>query len=295
MLTKLNEWTEEEVSNRAALMATVAAYAGYAHVLMGEGFCTAAFDAGPELTRTQIFERAEDRFTRAITLAGQAGNNALVNLAYVGRARTRLNLGQLAAAASDAEQVPAGFVYNANYSSATTRSENAVRAQNARTRNTSVESLYRNLTVEGVPDTRVNLTDTGLRGTDNQTPIFIANKYATDSSPIPIARYAEAQLIIAEAEGGAAAVTRINALRATRDLPAYTGPTDAPAVRDLIIHERRRELFLESHHLGDLIRYDQPLRPAPGTAWHNGAVYGSTRCMPLPDVERLNNPSLRGS
>jgi starch-binding outer membrane protein, SusD/RagB family len=294
MLTKLGEWSDQDVANRTQLMATVAAYSGYAHVLMGEGFCTAAFDAGPELSRAQVFARAEERFTLALQLADQLNNAALANLARVGRARARLNLGRLQDAAADAADVPAGFVFNANYSAATSRSENAVRAQNARTRNTSVEALYRNLTVEGVPDTRVSLTNTGLRGSDNQTFIFLADKYASESSPIPIARYAEARLILAEAQGGQQAVDIMNALRAAHGLPPYTGPVDAASVRELLIHERRRELFLESHHLGDLIRYDEPLRPAPGTPWHNGAVYGSTRCMPLPDVERMNNPTLSG-
>ena len=59
------------------------------------------------------------------------------------------------------------------------------------------------------------------------------------------------------------------------------------------MQERRRELFLESHHLGDLIRFDEPLRPPPGTPFVNGGSYGTVRCMPLPDVERLNNPTLK--
>ena len=294
ILKKLEAWTDAEVTNRTALMATAAAYSGYAHTLMGEGFCTAAFDAGPELSRAQVFERAEDRFTRAIASAAQAGRTDLANLARLGRARARLNAGRLADAASDARLIPEGFVFNANYSSATTRTENTVWVQYSRSQNTTVESFYQGLTVEGVKDVRVSLTDLKKKGTNNKTPLFTPDKYTSAVSPIPIARWAEAQLIIAEAEGGASAVAIIDKLRAKRNLPAYSGPKDAASVKALIIEERRRELFLESHHLGDLIRYAMPLRPAPGTPWFNGGSYGSVRCMPLPDVERLNNPTLKG-
>lgn len=294
-LVRLTGWTDAEVADRVEHMATTAAYSGYAHLLIGEGFCSAAFDAGPELDRAEILARAEERFTAALQHAEQANAADIAGMARIGRARTRLNLGRTADAAADAAMVPAGFVFYANYSNATTRSENTVYAQNARVGNTSVEDLYRGLTVEGVPDTRVDLRDAGRNGSDNQTPIFIANKYDSETARIPIARYAEAQLILAEAAGGQEAVDIINALRAEHGLPAYTGAVDATSVRDLIIHERRRELFLESHHLGDLIRYDEPLLPAAGSPWHNGALYGATRCMPLPDVERLNNPSIGGA
>ncbi len=46
---------------------------------------------------------------------------------------------------------------------------------------------------------------------------------AGDGAPTPIARYEEAQLIIAEAQGGAQAVTTINALRARRRRHAVHG------------------------------------------------------------------------
>lgn len=293
ILGKLEEWTDGEVSSRGSLMATAAAYSGYAHVLMGEGFCTVAFDAGPELSRDEVFARAEERFSRAIQYANQAGNTNLANLARLGRARARLDAGLMAEAAADARMIPEGFVFNARYSAADHRANNAVWRENSRTGNTTVESYYRNLTVEGVPDVRVKVTDRKRLGTNNQTPMWTADKYTSDASPIPLARWAEAQLIVAEVEGGQAAVDIINALRAKHGLPGYTGPADAASVRELIVQERRREFFLESHHLGDLIRFDQPLRPPPGTPFVNGGSYGTVRCMPLPDVERLNNPTLK--
>jgi starch-binding outer membrane protein, SusD/RagB family len=292
-LERLDGWTDAEVADRGRLIATAAAYSGYSHVLMGEGFCTSAFDGGPELTRAQVFQRAEERFTRAIEAASQAGANDLLNMARVGRARARLNMGQGAAAVADAEQVPADFVWNARYSGASGRSSNNVFVQNSRARTVTIEAPFLDLTWDGVPDPRVALVDTGANGADQQSRIYTASKYPSDASPIRLARGTEALLIRAEVAGGQTAVDIINQLHAAAGIPPFQSNDDAE-IRQQIILERSREFFLESHHLGDLIRYDVPLIPEPGTPWHNGAVYGDTRCMPLPDVERFNNPTLQG-
>jgi hypothetical protein len=116
---------------------------------------------------------------------------------------------------------------------------------------------------------------------------------------MPIARYAEAQLIIADAKLAAndvpGAVAAINAARATHPgLPAYdaTGQTAAQVLTQLV-EERRRELFLEGHRLGDLRRYKLPILPAAGTPYALASgVYDQQSCFPLPDVERINNPSI---
>jgi hypothetical protein len=290
-LRQLEEWSDAEVSNRLALIATAAAYSGYSHVLIGEGFCSAAFDAGPEQTRAQVFERAEQRFTRAIEAAQAAGRADLRDMAYVGRARARLNLGKGAEAAADARMVPRGFVKNADYSAAAARAENRIFVLNNRSRFVSVYDAFRQAQVGGVEDKRVPVVNTGARGANQQTVIWNQMKYPSPASPIPIARWAEAQLIIAEVEGGQTAVDIINTLRDVYGLPHFAS-TDPMAIRNQIIQERRREFFLESHHLGDLIRYNLPLDPAPGTPFVNGGLYGDMRCMPLPDVERLNNPNI---
>ena len=63
-------------------------------------------------------------------------------------------------------------------------------------------------------------------------------------------------------------------------------------VLDQIVDERRRELYLEGHRLGDLRRYNLPVLPAAGTPFQAGGVYGTLTCFPLPDVERINNPNI---
>lgn len=299
VLKALEGWTDAEVANRQSLIAQAAVYAGYSLLLLGEGMCTAAIDGGPELTRAQLYQEAESRFTRAIAAAQAANNAVMLNTARVGRARARLDLGKPADARADAALVPAGFVHNATYSPANARRENLVHTQLFRGNFASVDPSFRNLQVNGAPDPRVVVTDAGTVGMDRTTAIWRTSKYPAIGSPIPIASWDEAQLILAEAELTAgnvtAAVAAINALRSRGNVPAYAGGS-AAEVRATLLEERRRELFLEGHRMGDVIRYDVTLTPAAGTPYPTkGGVYGTQVCFPLPDIERNNNPSLAGT
>jgi hypothetical protein len=56
-----------------------------------------------------------------------------------------------------------------------------------------------------------------------------------------------------------------------------------------------RPLFVEGFRFHDIHRHRLPLLPAPGTEFPiKGGTYGNTTCLPLPDVERFNNPSISG-
>jgi hypothetical protein len=299
---KLRGWTDAEMPpgvNRTKLIGQVSAYAGYTLVLLGEGMCSAAINAGPELTPAQVFAEAKSRFDSAIVAATAASDATTLNFATLGRARTLLDLGQPAAAATDAAKIPVGFVVNMSTDAINVRRENWVFASINNGNWSTVDPSFRGLTINGAPDPRVAVTNTGKAGTTAGTTISTPDKYPTLSTVMPIARYAEAQLIIADAKLAAndvpGAVAAINAARATHPgLPAYdaTGQT-AAQVQAQLVEERRRELFLEGHRLGDLRRYNLPLLPAAGTAYPGGGgTYGTQSCFPLPDVERINNPNM---
>lgn len=294
-LEKLEGWTDDEVANRTSLISTMAAYSGYSHTLLGEGFCSAAIDLGPELTPAQVFERAEERFTRALEAAEATGSDETAHMARVGRARVRINLGRPAEAAADARLVPEGFAVFATASNSSTRRQNRIYVQNQLASIVSVGPEYRDLSVDGVPDPRVGVVETDETGIDGFTTIFAQTKYTSEASSIRIASWEEAQLIIAEAELEAGnvqpAVNIINGLRANAGLPEFSG-NDQEEVRDQVIEERRRELFLESHRLHDVNRFGIELDPPPGTPYSKGGLYGSDTCLPLPNVERANNPNL---
>src|ERR1041385_1644317 len=59
--TRLNNWTDAQVSNRAALMATVRAYGGYSYTFMGETFCAVSFDGGAQQPPAAALAIAEQR------------------------------------------------------------------------------------------------------------------------------------------------------------------------------------------------------------------------------------------
>jgi hypothetical protein len=87
----------------------------------------------------------------------------------------------------------------------------------------------------------------------------------------------------------------IATMRAAGSQPAYTGATATDDLNE-IIDQRRRALFLTGTHLGDIIRYNLTVTPAAGTntPWNQtfGPDKGSQMCLPLPQVEFLNNPKL---
>lgn len=297
---RLEVWTDAEVPGRTTLLARAATYAGYSLLLLGEGFCSATISSiddagnlvyGTELSPAQTLAAAEERFNKALAQPNLSAADR--NLALLGRARTRLDLGRYAEARADAAQIPAGFVVNATASGTSARRQNRVWSQNASTNNaTSVGEYYRTLN-----DPRVPVFDKN-RSSATGIALWGQSKYADAGSPLPVATYEEAQLIVAEADaraGGAAlanAITILNAIRARGNQPALDPASTQAQVLAEVVEQRRRELFLEGHHLGDAIRFNLTLNPAAGTPYPGGGTYGTSKCLPLPDVERVNNPNL---
>lgn len=305
VLALLKSWSDADVAagpgapNRTNLMAIAAAYAGYAYVLLGEAFCTMAISSvnpdktltyGGEIQRDSVFRLAVARLSEAITLATAAGNTNIRTMAYLGRARAKLNLRDYAGARTDAQQVPSGYVLNASASDVEGRRQNQVATHNTINNDAfSVGEPYRSM-----GDARVPVTRSTRPPSATGIVHWYQTKYLTTATPIPIATYEEAQLIIAEADiragNLASALIIINASRARGGQPAYTGPLTQAALLAELIDQRRRELFAESHHLGDILRYNIAIQPAAGTPYHFGGVYSDQICLPLPSVERLNNP-----
>ena len=93
----------------------------------------------------------------------------------------------------------------------------------------TVEASTRALTTENNElDPRSTTIKLNTRPADGINTIYIPAKYnaatlsAGQAIPLPIARYAEAQLILAEAQGGTAGVTIINNMRAAVGLAKRT-------------------------------------------------------------------------
>ena len=230
VIAKLQGWTDAQMPtgvNRTKLIGQAAAYAGYSLVLLGEGMCSAAINVGPELTPAQLFAEAKSRFDLAITSATTAADQTTLNFATLGRARTLLDLGQAAAAAADAAKIPTGFVVTSSADAINPRRLNQIFFSINQSAWSTVDASFRGLTINGAPDPRVAVTNAGITGTVATAQIWTVDKYSTLATAMPIARWAEAQFIIADAKLAAndipGAVAAINAVRASR--------TGVPSVR----------------------------------------------------------------
>lgn len=285
---RIEEFPAEQVQKKDEKLAMLSAYAGFSYVLLGEGYCEMAIDQSPLMTPQEVLAVAEAKFDAAIASAEKAGRSDLRLLALAGRARTRLDRGNPGGAASDAEQIPSGFLWNAEYSTVEGRRENRIYNLNRRSRYLSVETTHNTgLMAGGAPDPRVSMTNANAKGHDGVTDHFYQDKYPAADSPIPMASWREAQLILAEARPEQA-VEAINRLRASQDIPAVT-PEESRDVLALVLEERRRQLFSEGHRLNDMLRHDLPF---PTGSNHKGQAWGDKTCMPLPQQERLNNPNI---
>jgi len=297
-IERIEGFPEGSVPEKDFLIAKANAYAGYSYQHLGEGFCELYFDGGPRTTREETFRLAEARFTAALESAGSVASGpnietarSIENLARVGRARARLHLGDLEGVIQDASAVEEGFLWTTDHSGVTNRRRNNLYQDNHVSRSLSAQAKDYGLTVDGVPDPRVELTFRPGAGSAGRTDLYLIEKYPFPGAPIPVASWREAQLMIAEAEGGQVAVGIINTLRATHDLPSFSSQ-DPAEIRDVLIEERRRELYMEGKHLGDMLRLDLPF--PTGITPGGEAIDDSTpTCLPTMAAERLGNPNAR--
>ena len=276
----------EGVEEKDLKLATAATYGAFMYTYFGEAFCEVTIDGGAPMAPQAVLTLAQEKFESALQLAQSSGDATMINAARVGLARVRLDRGDHQGARQAAEPVPEGFLLNATRGSDFSYRENKGRTLYVEERHHSVAPGFRDLEWKGVPDPRVHVTDQGRFGLDGVTELWASDKWPSRDTPIPIAKWAEARLIVAESAANtgdeATAVAIINDLHARAGLPGYDPATDGP-LSDHIIQERSRELFQEGgHRLNDMLRFGLPF--FEGTD-HVGGTYGNTTCFPLPLVE----------
>ncbi len=286
-------------------LARVSLFAGYTKLTLADQFCALAFGGdGPELTPAETYQQALEDFTEAIE--SENADPEIQNAAYVGRARTHLQLGNDDQAVADAEEVPRGFEYAPNaFSTNSQREQNDLWNMLTDSQRFTVDPRFRSMVVDGTdtPDPRVEVFQdpNDPFGVDGSTPQYQAEKYSSPTSPIRIASWVEAQYIIAEVEGGQTAVDIINDVRDVQGIDETFSSTDPTEIRNKLMDERRRALFLEGQRMGDLRRYREKFDnlPEEGRFPTGEAVdidppneYEDGTCFPLPDAERENNPGL---
>ncbi len=281
-------------------LARAATYRGFAILMMATDFCSGSLSGGAELTTAQLLDSASFWFTRGIDVGKANGSTdgiALSNAALVGRARAKLQKGDLAGAGADAAAVPAGFTMDMRYTddaNSRTRLSNRLFQFTFDRGSVSVAPAFR------TTDSRVPFRAPGVTTLQGQDAVpggfHEQRKFPAYASSMRLASKLEADYIAAEASANVTQqLTLINARRAAAGLAAYAGATDAASVKTELYNQRAFEFYLEGKRLADFRRSPsstsyitatgQPyFKPGyPGT--------GSQTCYPIPRAERDNNPN----
>jgi len=264
-------------------------WAGFANRMLGENMCQAVIDGGPVESDTVFFVRAESLFTRAYTLAQTHKNATVTSAALGGRASVRAAQGNWTGAVADAALVPTSFVFNAPFSTNTTREENTLSANTISSRQVSV---YGTVYAKSKADPRtpwdtVKTAAGGIQvGQNGSTPYFLQKKFTSLGSPVALTKGTEMLLLRAEADlrnsDLAGGLALMNQERASYNLAPAAAATIG-AADTLLQSERGHVLWLEGRRLWDLRRW-----LVDGT---NTFLKGRATCLPVSSVEAGANPN----
>jgi hypothetical protein len=275
-------------------LATVSLYSGFTRVYLADLFCTLAFDnTGPEMPSADVYRVAIEDFTRTINATGATAQ--LRNAALAGRARARLQLGDKTGALADARLIPQGFSFIVEYSDASIT--NLIWSYTWSNRRLPVSTHFRAPRIDDtqIVDPRVRVIDSGRTSFSGSDRAWAPQKYSTQSSPIRIASWEEAQFTIAEIQGGDAARTILNDLRTRNGVTVVWDASKTATNQQIltkVIDEKGRTLLLEGYRMADFRRYVEQYQI---DLFPTGPRFGTQTCMPLPFKERQNNPGLRGT
>ena len=284
---------------------------GYMNLFFAENYCSGVpfsdtpnegdIVYGEQQTTEQVYNAAAASFGSAAQAAGGSADQS--HLAAIGLARTRLNQGDYAGAASAAATVPADWAYYVRSKAGGAFGQrNAIFELNQRQRRWSISDMEgeNGIAFRSAPDSRVPWEDSGGPGFDQETPLFHQLKYDSEESDVVLASGLEAQLIKAEAElsSGGPWLTTLNAPRSGVELPPLEDPGNTDGRVRMLFEERGRWLFGTGHRHGDLRRlvrqygYDQAEVFPTGTFFKGGA-YGTDVNFPIP-FEEHENEALSG-
>jgi len=306
-------------------VATALTWAGFASRVLGDAFCSAVLDGGPEEPVSAFYDRASEHFGQVISIAGAAGDAQLVTAAHAGRAQARMMLGDWAGAVSDAAEVPIDFVHEVRMSDNTTTEYNGLHVAFMTENQATIwgtpfaefgTDIAGEQVTEGDPriqyDSRAGTDGGVLIGGDGRRETWRVQKYDSRSSNHPIVKGTEMRLIEAEAQlvlnsDIGAAMDAINEVRAHRGL-ADVSAADMDEAWFVLQKERGIELYAEGRRQADLRRwaetpgfadFDVVRIEAPGdqpiTADEVRNVLDNPMgelCLPMNIDERNSNPNL---
>jgi len=301
---------------------------GYAELQSALDFCngqpfadlsSGSPDLGTPMSGTDAFKLALASFDTALAIVGSLTDSVSLRVKYsaqVGRGRALLGLGQQSQAAAAVAGVPKTFSFNLTWPATQGKEDNLIwgLASSAR-RYTMQDSADRQggripnaMPFVSAKDPRVPSVQNPKFGFDGSTPYDGQLVFPAFNSPVPVANYVDAQLILAESQIAAndpAWLATLNALR--------TGPTNIGAITvtgmsgladpgsqsariDLLFRERAFWTFGRGQRVGDLRReirvYGKTAAQVfPGEGGINprkNSNYGSDVNLPVPQAERNN-------
>lgn len=293
-LRRMEANANPDAFGRSATVAEGFAYAGFANRILGEMLCSTAIDGGPEEPNTVHFDRAEAAFSRAIDIGGRAGATDIVNAAYGGRASVKAWLGDWAGAVSDAQQVPIGFVFEAQY---TNEVANDLRYE---TYNRFEFSVHGTEFQDHPDDPRApweiifNADGSIANGANGSTPHYQQKKYPELSSAVPLTKGTEMLILRAEAALRSndidGALGLINQSRAHYGMdPVDPEPTTIREAWQLLHFERAAETWLETRRAWDLRRW---FEAGPSAPEYHSFMEGRDTCFPISEEELRTNSNL---
>lgn len=268
-------------------------YAGYSNRILGENVCEAVIDGGSRQEYTVHFDRAVEQFSEALSIAETLQDENIRNAAYAGRASAKAALGDWSGAASDAEQVPVEYRFDAIFSINSSRENNGWPALTTERGELTVWGTQ----FEGIEDLRVPQEvietadgDTATAANGN-TPWIAQMKHETDADNIALSKGAEMLLILAENELRTnsdvnAAMDYINQERAFYGLSDLSAANMEEAWTHLK-DERGAVLWLEGRRFWDQRRWFEESGPA-----HSSFLEGRDKCVPIASEELNNNTNL---
>ncbi len=295
-LARIEKFYAPALFNKSGDVARAYLLAGFANRLLGEVQCTSTIDGGPEVQRTEHFNRANAHFSRAIEIGGAAGVSKIVTAAYGGRASVRAWLGDWAAAATDASQVPLGFTYDAVFSTTSGAVLNDLVDETTDRRELTVfNTSWASITDDTRVPWRIVFDNAGQvqKGQDGETDFYQQRKWLDEDTDVALTHGREARMLRAEAalrsNNIPGMMTHINAARVDAGMAVLATPTGNAAAWEVMHFERAANLWLEGRRLWDLHRWK-----ADGGVIADPFAASRDTCFPISDEERRVNTNLSG-
>lgn len=301
---------------------------GYAELQSALDFCngqpfadlsSGSPDLGTPLAGADAFKLALSSFDSALAVIGSATDSVSLRVKYsaqVGRGRAFLGLGQQTQAATAVAGIPKTFSFNLTWPATQGKEDNLIWVLvNSARRYTVQDSADRQggripnaMPFVSAKDPRVPTVQTPKFGFDGSTPYDGQQVFPAFNSPVPVANYVDAQLILAESQlatSDAGWLATLNALRTgptnigaitIAGMPPLPDPGTGPTRIDLLFRERAFWTFGRGQRLGDLRRemrvYNKTAAQVfPGEGGINprkNSNYGSDVNLPVPQAERNN-------